>query len=88
MELAHPVAEVLAQPVAMTHQLAQLLGGGRRQPGRGRALLAAEASEPQRIDGVGPGAFQVLALEAMAAQRVDQCDVEARRAATANRFFQ
>ena len=58
MELTDTVAEVGDQAVAMADQFAQLVGGGIRQPGHGRALLGAEAGNAQRVDGVGLGARQ------------------------------
>ena len=72
MELTDTVAEVGDQAVAMADQFAQLVGGGIRQPGRGRPLLGAETGNAERVDGVGLGALQILAGEAPGAQRIEQ----------------
>ena len=72
MELAHPVVEVLAQPVAVAHELAQRLGGRVVQPGGRRALLEGEPREAGRVDGVGLGPLEPGLLEAPRGERVDQ----------------
>jgi hypothetical protein len=77
VKLAHAITEVLHQPVTQANELAQLLGGGVGQPrGRG-ALLCGEAGDAQGVDGVGLGALQILAGEAMGAQRIEQRHREA-----------
>ena len=72
MELAHPVVEVLAQPVAVAHELAQRLGGFVVQPGGRGALLEAEPGQAGRVDRVGLGPLQLGLLEAPRGQRIDQ----------------
>ncbi len=77
VKLAHAITEVLHQSVTQANELAQLLGGGVGQPrGRG-ALLCGEAGDAQGVDGVGLGALQILAGEAMGAQRIEQRHREA-----------
>ena len=72
MELTDTVAEVGDQAVTMADQFAQFVGGGIRQPGRGRPLLGAETGNAQRVDGVGLGALQIFAGEAPGPQRIEQ----------------
>ncbi|HEV2874762.1 MAG TPA: hypothetical protein VGW14_06400 [Thermoleophilaceae bacterium] len=72
MELAHPVVEVLAQPVAVADELAQGLGLGVVQPRGHRALLEGKPREARRVDGVGLGPLQPGLLEAARGKGVDQ----------------
>jgi hypothetical protein len=53
MELALPIAEVLAQPIPIPQQFAQLLGGRVGQPTGRRPLLGGEPRDAQGINGVG-----------------------------------
>jgi hypothetical protein len=79
MELAHTVAEVLAQAIAELDELAQFLRRSVGQPAGGRPLLRGEARNPHRIDRIGLGPLQVLPGEAPRPQRVQQRDGEAGR---------
>ena len=58
MQLADAIVEVLAQPVAVTHEFAQGLGDVVVQMGGFGALLEGEAGEALGVDGVGLGALQ------------------------------
>ena len=72
MQLAHAIAEVLQQPLAQVHQLAQLLGYGVGNASARRPFLRCEPGDAKRVDGVGLGALEILGGEAMGAQRIDQ----------------
>ena len=71
MQLPQAIAEVLDQAIAEAHELAQFLGGRVRHAGRRRPLLRAEAGEAQRVDRVGFGAHEILAGQAVRAQRIE-----------------
>ena len=79
VQLTDAVVEVLAQPVAVTDQFAQALGGLVVQPGRRRAFLEAEAGKAVGVNGVGLGAFQAAVLEAPGNERAEQRRPRARR---------
>jgi hypothetical protein len=79
VRLPHPIPEVLPQPIAEAHELAQFLRRAIGQPAGRWALLRGEARDPHRIDRVALGALQVLAGRAARPQRVHQRDREAAR---------
>ena len=79
MQLAHPVVEVLPQPVAVAHELAQGLGGCIVQPRGHGALLEAEPGQRRCVDRVGLGAFELRFLETPCDDRIEQDHVMASR---------
>ena len=72
MQLAHPVVEVLAQPVAVADELAQALGRRVVQPGGRGTLLEGEPREALGVDRVGLGALEARVLEAPGGERVQE----------------
>jgi hypothetical protein len=79
VQLADPVVEVPADPVAVHDELAQGLVGAAGQARRPRPLLERQPGEAPGVDGVGLGALQARLLEAAGEQRVEQRDMVARR---------
>jgi hypothetical protein len=72
VKLAHPVAEVLQQPVAQAHHLAQFVEAFLGHLAGRRMFLSREARDAERIDRIGLGAFQFFLGEASSTHRVDQ----------------
>src|SRR3984893_9349097 len=72
MKLAHAVAEVLQQPVAQAHHLAQFVEAFLGHLAGRRMFLSREARDAERIDRIGLGAFQFFLGEASGTQRVEQ----------------
>src|SRR3984893_12811719 len=72
MKLAHAVAEVLQQPVAQAHHLAQFVEAFLGHLAGRRMFLSREARDAERIDRIGLGAFQFFLGEASRTHRVDQ----------------
>ena len=88
MELAHPVVEVLAQPVAVADQLAQAFGGLVMQMGKGWALLISEAGRPWALMASVLVRSKLAFWKRLAwngLSRVTSCSAAV---STANRFFQ
>lgn len=72
MELPRAVGGVLAQPIAIAHQLVQLLEGMAAEQGRYRLLHTAEADQPQGVYSIGFGADQISSLTMMGTRKIDQ----------------
>ena len=88
VQLPQPIAEVLKQSFAQVHEFAQFLGECIGQRGHRGLLGGGETGDGQGIDGIGFGALQIDAREAMRAHGLSKAMRWPAAAKTANRFFQ
>ena len=88
MQLAHPVVEVLPQPVAMADQLAQVLGRLVVQPGGRGALLEAERARPRASIASVLVRSRLASWKRRVRSGLSSATSCPAAASTANRFFQ
>jgi hypothetical protein len=72
MQLTPAITVVLGEPVEEANELPELIARFVNGRGGGRAFLDGEASDAERIEGVGLGAPQVLLVEALCAERIKE----------------